>query len=79
MEEGLLPNNVKKFIFPFDEQNYLRYVENLNSGKMNFSGFSEEFKQAITIIIQDIFPIGTRPTARPVEESGFIKGIFRKR
>jgi len=79
MEEGLLPKNVKKFIVPFDEQNYLRYVENISSGKMNFSGFSEDFKQAISIIIQDIFPIGTRPTSRATEESGFIKGIFKKR
>lgn len=79
MEEGLLSKNVKKFIVPFDEQNYLRYIENINSGKMNFSGFSEEFKHAISIVIQDIFPIGTRPASRVVEETGFIKGIFKKR
>ena len=46
---------------------------------MNFSGFSEEFKQAISIIIQDIFPIGSRPMQRQSEESGFMKSIFRKR
>ena len=41
--------------------------------------FSEEFKQAITILIQDIFPIGSRPTSRVAEDTGFLKGILRKR
>ena len=46
---------------------------------MNFSGFSEDFKQAISIIIQDVFPIGSRPTPRQVEEGGFLKGLFGRK
>ncbi len=79
MEENLLPRNVKRFIVQFDEQNYLRYIENVSTGKMNFAGFSEDFKQAISIIIQDVFPIGSRPMSRHTEEGGFIKNIFKKR
>ena len=78
--EELLPKNVRRFIVPFDEQNYLRYMENLCSRKMNFSGFSDEFKQAIAIIVQDIFPIGgSRPMHRQQGEESFIKSIFKKR
>ena len=79
MEEDLLPKNPKRFIVPFDEQNYLRYIENVSSCKMNFSGFSEDFKQAISIIIQDVFPIGTRPMPKQSDEGGFLKNLFGKR
>ena len=78
--EELLPKNIRRFIVPFDEQNYLRYMENLCSRKMNFSGFSDEFKQAIAIIVQDIFPIGgAKPMHRQQGEESFIKSIFKKR
>ena len=78
--EELLPKNVRRFIVPFDEQNYLRYMENLCSRKMNFSGFSDEFKQGIAIIVQDIFPLGgSRPMHRQQGDESFIKSIFRKR
>ena len=78
--DELLPKSTKRFIIPFDEQNYLRYIENLYSSKMNFSGFSDEFKQAISIIIQEIFPIGGRPMSRNVPDSNSgLKGLFRKR
>ena len=46
---------------------------------MNFSGFSDEFKQAIAIIIQEIFPIGGRPMSRNMQDSGGLKGFFKKR
>ena len=78
--EALLPKNVRSFIIPFDEQNYLRYIENVSACKMNFSGFSDSFKQAMSILIQDVFPIGTaRNTSRPADEGGFMKSIFKKR
>ena len=47
----LLSSTVKRFVIPFDEQNYLRYIESLYSAKLNFEGFSEEFKQAIASIL----------------------------
>ncbi len=79
--EELLPKNMRRFIVPFDEQNYLRYMENLCSRKMNFSGFSDEFKQAVAIIVQDVFPIGgSRMSHRQQgNDDSFIKSIFRKR
>jgi len=78
--DELLPKNSKRFIVPFDEQNYLRYIENLYTSKMNFSGFSDEFKQAISILVQEIFPLGGRPMSRTVpNESGGLKGLFRRR
>ncbi len=79
--EALLPKNVRSFIIPFDEQNYLRYIENVSTCKMNFSGFSENFKQALSILIQDVFPIGTsgHHIPRPSDEGGFMKSIFKKR
>ena len=78
--DELLSKKTKRFIIPFDEQNYLRYIENLYTSKMNFSGFSDEFKQAISIIIQEIFPLGGRPLPRnnQGDTSGFM-GIFRKK
>ncbi len=79
MEEDLLPKRVSRFIVPFDEQNYLRYIESIYTCKMNFAGFSEDFKHAISIIIQDIFPIGTGGGSRPVEKGGFMKDIFKKK
>ena len=79
--EALLPKNVRSFIVPFDEQNYLRYIENVSTCKMNFSGFSDSFKQAISILIQDVFPIGTsRHTPKASDDGGgFMKSIFKKR
>ena len=55
--EELLNKHTKRFIIPFDEQNYLRYLEAIYASKMNFSAYSDEFKQALAILIQDIFPI----------------------
>jgi len=77
MEEGLLPKSVRRFVVPFDQQNYLRYIENIYSCKMNFSGFSDDFKQAISHIIQDIFPV-EGGVARPKEDSGFLKKLWGK-
>ena len=77
--DELLSKNTKRFIIPFDEQNYLRYIENLYTSKMNFSGFSDEFKQAIAIIIQEIFPIGGKPMSRNMQDNIGIKGFFKKR
>ena len=79
--EELLPKNIRRFIVPFDEQNYLRYMENLCSRKLNFSGFSDEFKQAISIIVQDVFPIGGGRTSHrsTSDDNGFLKGLFKKR
>ena len=55
-------------------------MENLCSRRLNFSGFSDEFKQAISIIVQDVFPIGGgKATHRPAsEDNSFLKVLFKK-
>jgi hypothetical protein len=78
--EELLPKNVKRFVVPFDEQNYLRYIEGIYSSKLIFSGYSEEFKQSMVSIIQDVFPITVKrvESHSSVENNGFMKSIFKK-
>ena len=83
--DELLPKGIKRFIVPFDEQNYLRYVESLYATKLNFGGFSEEFRQAITSLTHDIFPISSSANLAQHEQviqsskSGILKGIFKKK
>ena len=74
--EDLLDKRVKRFIVPFDEQNYLRYLEGIYSSKINFSGYSDEFKQAMGILIQEIFPVNINSGT---SKSTNKMGMFRKR
>ena len=49
---------------------------------VNYYFLSEdEFKQAISIIVQDVFPIGggKSPHKPASEENSFFKGLFKKR
>jgi len=69
--DDLLDKHVKRFIIPFDEQNYLRYLESIYSSKMNFASYSEEFKQALAVLIQDIFPIN-------MNVKGYSQGTSKK-
>jgi len=81
----LLSNNVKKFVIPFDEQNSLRYIEGLYASKLNFEGFSAEFKQAIASIVYDIFPISSTADLSAQQQivysgkESIFKNIFKKK
>jgi len=80
----LLSASVKRFVVPFDEQNYLRYVEALYNGKLNFEGFSDEFKEAIASVVHDIFPISSTANVAQQQEiiqsnNSILKNIFKKR
>ena len=80
--EELLPRNVKRFVIPFDEQNYLRYLEGLFNSRLNFSGYSEEFKQAMATLVHSIFPVNVRGTSSSVQSDdggGFLKNMFGKK
>ena len=79
----LLPKNIKHFVVPFDEQNYLRYVESLYAAKLNFEGFSDEFKQSIASIVHDIFPISSTANVAHQQEiiqskNGLFKSLLKK-
>ena len=76
MEEDLLSKRPGRFIVPFDEQNYLRYLEGIYSSKINFSGYSDEFKQAMGILIQEIFPLNINSG---MSKSTNKMGMFRKK
>ena len=79
----LLPSTVERFVISFDEQNYLRYIESLYSAKLNFEGFTEQFKQEIASIVHDIFPISSTAGAfsqqQVMKSPSGIKGIFKKK
>ena len=74
--EELLDGRTKRFIVPFDEQNYLRYLEALYSSKLSFSGYSEEFKQALYTLIQEVFPINLGRMAAQQNNAPVKKGLF---
>jgi hypothetical protein len=82
--DELLSKNVKLFAIPFDEQNSLRYLEGLYAAKLNFEGFSEEFKQAIASIVYDIFPISSNADLSSQHQvinskkEGIFKSLFKK-
>ena len=71
--DELLPKNVRKFMLSFDEQNYIRYVEGVYYNKMNFSGFSDQFKQELATIVQDVYPISGngQKNNQPQKKGGF--------
>ena len=83
--DELLAKNVKRFVIPFDEQNYLRYVEALYSAKLNFNGFSEEFMNDIASITHEIYPISSTANRNDQQQiissakDGIIKNLFKKR
>lgn len=72
-------------MIPFDEQNYLRYIESLYSAKLKFSGFSEEFMQAIASITHEIYPISSTASISQQQQiiqsprEGILKGLFKKK
>lgn len=78
LDRGLLSETVKKIIVPFDEHNYLRYIENISCGKMEFSGFSENFNQAVSVIAQELFPIGTKGSLSNNDGLKYVKNMFGK-
>ena len=71
--DELLPKNIRKFMLSFDEQNYIRYIEGIYYNKINYSGFSDQFKQELATIVQDIYPIsGNRQSNnQPQKKGGF--------
>jgi hypothetical protein len=79
----LLSKTVERFIIPFDEQNYLRYIESLYSAKLNFDGFSDEFKQSIASLVYAIFPIASSMNMsdhqQVMQEGNKSKGLFKKK
>lgn len=73
-------STLQYFILPFDQENYVKYIEMLFKSSNAFSSFTREFKIALERITNSIYPIGTsEPQGEKYEKPkhrGF--GMFKK-
>ncbi len=51
-------SGLQYFILPFDQENYVKYIEMLFKSSNTFSSFTREFKIALEQITNSIYPIG---------------------
>lgn len=73
-------STLQYFILPFDQENYVKYVEMLFKSSNVFSSFTREFKIALEQITNSIYPIGRTESQGEIYEKpkhrGF--GMFKK-
>lgn len=73
-------SRLQYFILPFDQENYIKYIEMLFKSSNAFSVFTREFKIALEQIVNSIYPIGISETRSDKYEKPKHKGfgVFRK-
>lgn len=73
-------SSLQYFILPFDQENYVKYIEMLFKSSNVFSTFTREFKIALEQITNSIYPIGISEVQGSKYEKpkhrGF--GVFKK-
>lgn len=73
-------SSLQYFILPFDQENYVKYIEMLFKSSNVFSSFTREFKIALEQIVNSIYPIGRTESQGEIYEKpkhrGF--GMFKK-
>lgn len=72
--------SLQYFILPFDQENYVKYVEMLFKSSNVFSSFTSEFRIALEQITNSIYPIGVNDVSgNRYEKSKHKKfGLFKK-
>ena len=55
-------SGLQYFILPFDQENYTKYIEMLFKSSNAFSTFTREFKMALEMLVNAIYPIGISNT-----------------
>jgi hypothetical protein len=76
--DEVLEKGLNYYILPFNELNYKKYVEGLYVCTVDYKAFTEDFKQAMDILTNSIFPLSS---ARFSQNSlavalGSIKDVF---
>ena len=62
MFDTLFPSSqMTYYILPFDQENYIKYIEMVYKYKNTFDKFTDEFKEALYEITNSIYPIGKKP------------------
>lgn len=69
--DELFVKNINYYIIPFDEGNQKKYLEGLYLCKLNYSDFTEDFKEALEHLASSVYPVG--PSRSKVKD---FKNIF---
>ena len=69
--DELFVKNINYYIIPYDESNQKKYIEGLYLCKMNYSDFTEDFKEALEHLASSVYPVG--PSKSKVKD---FKNIF---
>ncbi|MGE5328121.1 MAG: hypothetical protein ACM3KR_01245 [Deltaproteobacteria bacterium] len=69
--DELFVKNINYYIIPFEEGNQRKYLEGLYLCKLNYSDFTEDFKEALEHLASSIYPVG--PSKSKVKD---FKNIF---
>ncbi len=76
-------STIPYYILPFDQENYIKYIEMLYKYTNKFSSFSADFISNLSKIINAIYPIGgiinsRAETYTPQKKKSSFGGIFKK-
>jgi len=69
--DELFVKNINYYIIPFEEGNQRKYLEGLYLCKLNYSDFTEDFKEALEHLASSVYPVG--PSKSKVKD---FKNIF---
>ncbi|MGE5473025.1 MAG: hypothetical protein ACM3UU_02255 [Ignavibacteriales bacterium] len=69
--DELFVKNINYYIIPFDDGNQRKYLEGLYLCKLNYTDFTEDFKEALEHLASSVYPVG--PSRSKVKD---FKNIF---